>query len=84
MDDERDNTMSNFDHSIPNGMEDRLRKHAGERIGEHAGYNFHGVVWYDDGMFHEMVFQYHNPMEVFSAHTLRELMSLVNDSYGSE
>jgi hypothetical protein len=77
---EIDAHMSNFDHSIDDGMEQRLRE--GGTCSEHSGWDFHGDVWFADDQFHEEVFTYHVYRETFSAPTLGELMELVDDQYG--
>lgn len=74
--------MTNFDHSIDDGFEDALR--AGGVFGRHAAWNFNGKVWFADGRFHEEVWQYHSPVGVRSADTLRELMETVNDEFGAD
>lgn len=74
--------MSNFDHAIDSGFEDKLR--TGEFWGRHAGWNFNSKVWFADGQFHAEVWQYHSPREVISASSLRELMDATNEKYGSD
>lgn len=74
--------MSNFDHSIDDGLEDALR--AGGVFGRHAAWNFNGKVWFADGLFHEEVWRYHAPVGTHSAATLPELMQIVNDEYGHD
>lgn len=74
--------MTNFDHSIDDGFEHRLR---GEPVwGRHAAWNFNGRVWFEDGVFHEQVWRYGQPQAHFSAPTLTELMETVSDEYGWE
>jgi hypothetical protein len=72
--------MSNFDHSIDEGMAEKLK--SGKYYSEHCGWDFWGAVWYEDGMFHEEVRQYGSTAGVMSAETLKELMEKVNDEYG--
>ncbi len=74
--------MTNFDGSIDEGMDDKLRK--GECISEHCAWNFHGDVWFQDGKFREQVWQYHEPVAEFEADTLEELMQEVNEEFGSD
>ena len=73
--------MSNFDHTVDEGMEDDLR--AGMR-GTHAAWNFHGEVWYDpdEQVFREEIRQYQAVQGTRSAATLEELMQVVNDEFG--
>jgi hypothetical protein len=74
-------TMSNFNYSADDGLEDALRD--GQR-GTHAAWNFNGLIWFDpaDGQFWERVSRFHVPVATVSAPGLRELMEKVNDEYG--
>ena len=74
-------TMTNFDHSIDDGLEDDLR--AGQ-VGEHAAWNFYGQVWFDPdaGLFYELVRRFHSPIALHAAPSLQDLMHEVNDEHG--
>ena len=72
-------SMSNFDHTIDKGMDEDLRN--GMRS-IHAGWNFHGDVWFESGQFHEAVRQYHAHVDTVSANSLTELMQDINERYG--
>lgn len=75
-----DLTMTNFDHSIEDGMAEAL---VGRRAyGTHAGWEFNGKVWWADGQFHEAVYRYGDFQRVYSAGSLRDLMAVVNDDWG--
>jgi len=74
--------MSNFDHSIDEGLDDALR--AGGVFGRHAAWNFNGRVWFSGGLFYEEVWCYGKPIGQHSAATLPELMQVVNDKYGHD
>ena len=74
--------MTNFDHTIDAGFEERLRN---EPVwGRHAAMNFNGRVWFEDGMFHEQVWCYGVPRASYSTPTLTGLMEMVSDRYGWE
>ena len=73
--------MSNAFHTIDEGMEADLRN---GMQSTHAGWNFHGQVWFEDDQFHEAVRQYHVHVDTISADSLPELMSEVNAVYGSD
>ena len=81
---EIDEHMSNCDHTIDDGMAEQLRAAPGRVYSRHAGWNFNGKVWFEDGLFREEVWIYHRPRETISAKSLRELMDAVNERYGSE
>ncbi len=73
--------MSNYDLSIDERLEDKLRS---GYLGEHSAWNFNGKLWYADGMFFEEVWIRRVPQEVLAAPSLEELRNLVNEKYGSE
>lgn len=72
--------MSNCDMTIDDDLGATLR--SSQVLGHHFGWNFHGVLWFADGRFHEEVSVYHKEVGVYSAETLEELMRLVNDEFG--
>jgi hypothetical protein len=78
---ESEHGMSNFDHSVDDGLEEALR--AGMK-GRHAAWEFNGLVWLDErtGLFCEVVRRYHEVVAVHAAPTLKELMHEVNDEHG--
>jgi hypothetical protein len=73
--------MTNFDHSVDEGLEADLR--AGMRA-RHSAWNFNGQVWYDAAgeVFREEVWVYHALVAERSAATLEELMRVVSDEFG--
>ena len=76
---ESGNSMSNCDGSIDDGMEADLKN--GMRS-SHAGWDFYGLVWFEDGKFYEMVKQYRAHVATHCADTLEELMESVNSEFG--
>lgn len=75
-------SMSNFDHVIDEGMEEELKE--SPKLGNYAGWNFHGDVFYWNNQFHCIVMVYHSLREVISANTLSEIMEEVSEKYGYE
>jgi hypothetical protein len=75
--------MSNWNHSIDDGVESDLR--AGMRS-SHAAWEFNGVVWYDAeaAMFYEAVRRYQVLQAIIGRPELLDLMQAVNDIYGWE
>jgi hypothetical protein len=78
---EIDRSMSNFDHTIDEGFEDALK--GGKVFGRHAAWDFNGLVWYQDGKFHEEVWVYRSYRKTYGADTLELLMEGVNRDFGS-
>lgn len=76
--------MSNFDHSIDEGLEEVLKARPKEVFGRHAAYNFNSHVWWDGNQFVEQVWKYHQVVDYMAAPTLQELMETVNDKWGWE
>lgn len=75
--------MSNFDHTVYDGVEDRLRS---ERVFcLYAGWNFNGHVWLNaEGSFSCQVWVYGSPVATVQAETLADLMREVSDEWGWE
>jgi hypothetical protein len=73
--------MSNYNHTIDEGFEEALRSL--KYIGRHAAWDFNGLVWFDGEKFNEEVWQYHIPVKVVQADSLRDLMDDVNDEFGA-
>lgn len=75
--------MSNFDFSVDDGCEDRLRS---ERVFcRYAGWNFNGRVWLNaEGSFSCQVWVYGSPVATVQAGTLADLMTEVSDEWGYE
>jgi hypothetical protein len=73
--------LSNFDHEVPDGLEDHLRS---ERVfTRYAGWNFNGLVWLDaEGSFSCQVWTYHTPVATVRAATLKDLMVEVSNEWG--
>ncbi len=75
--------MSNFDHSIADGLAEELKATGG--YAQHAAYNFCGYVWWDGKEFVEEVWIYNAPQEtLLRAETLEEIMAMANAEYGSD
>jgi hypothetical protein len=74
--------MSNLDNKIDEGFAEALQARPGEVFGQHAAWDFNGMVWFADGQFHEEVWVYGSPRKTLSADTLRELMDLACDEFG--
>jgi hypothetical protein len=74
--------MSNFDHSIDEGFEEAIKKDS--VFGRHAGWNFNGRVYWSGTQFCEDVWVFGSYQKTIKADTLTDLMSEVNDEFGSE
>lgn len=75
--------MSNSDHTVDDGIEDRLRNES--VFTRYAGWNFNGLVWLDaEGAFSCQVWVYGSPVATVRAETLEDLMREVSDEWGWE
>lgn len=72
--------MSNFLHMIDPEFESLLKTF--RFYGHHAAQDFNGDVWFQQGDFHESVYRLHVFQGHYTAPTLRELMTKVNDKHG--
>lgn len=73
--------MSNFDHAVAPGAEDRLA--IGDCFGVYPGSNFFCTkVWYANGEFHAEVWRHGTHTSTESAATLGGLMTKISDQYG--
>lgn len=50
----------------------------------HAGLNFHGYCWFENGKFHEEVWRFNEPVASYSGDTLREVVDQVCAEFGGE
>ena len=74
--------MTNFDHSIVDGVEDALRARANEVYARYAARNFCARVWFDNSDFVAEVWTYGSPRCLFRADSLKDLMETVSDEFG--
>jgi len=72
--------MSNFDHAVDDGTEELLRQ--GECYCGYAGWDFHGRVWFEAGLFRCHVNRYREHVATISAETLADIMRQCSDRYG--
>jgi hypothetical protein len=72
---------SNLTHEMPEGADALLRQ--GKHWMPHYAWNYFGYIWFADGQFHERIMVYRRHVETMSADTLYDLISNVNDKYGS-
>lgn len=75
-----DPVMTNLDHSIDDAIAAVLR--SSNVVSRHSAWNFNGLVWWQDGQFHERVSVHHAALETLSAPTLEGLMAAVNNRFG--
>jgi hypothetical protein len=76
-----DEVMTNFDNTIKEGAEEKLR--SGQFVGTYHAWNFFGLVWFQDGLFHCQVMRYRSVCETVSKESLKEIMDYCCDKYGS-
>ena len=75
-------SMSNFDHTIDDGLPELLKENEGKSYAKYYGWNFFGEVWYENKKFTCQVWVYSVPRGEIEAETLEEIMELVRDKYG--
>lgn len=78
-----DTVICNLGPQINRHIALMLKRHGNLRA-THAGMNFNGQVWFEKGLWHEVIFQYHQPVGYMVARKLIELFKKVNDEYGWE
>lgn len=76
-----DDSVSNFDGIIPDGLEDRLK--AGGVYCAHYGAAFCGEVFYQDGAFYSDVWRYHSHVATLTAPTLAGVVAAANEALGA-
>lgn len=74
--------MSNFDHSIDDGLEELLR--AENVYASYSGWDFAGYVWFDrsKGKFACEVWRYKSLQAIYYEETLVEIMDTVCQTWG--
>lgn len=77
---EIDEVMSNFDHCINNEVAEQLK--AGDCFAGYAAWDFHGDVWYENGIYHCEIWRYHVHIDTISNEDLKEIMNEASDKYG--
>ena len=68
------------DELIESGTEERLR--AGDCYCGHSAWEFYGLVWFGNGVFHEEVRRYRASVDHLTAPTLAELVDVVREKWG--
>ncbi len=75
--------MSNFDHSIDNGLSEALRADPAA-MAQYSGYNFCAYVCSLGSQFQCEVWLRNSPIETILADSLEAIMEKVSDKYGYE
>ena len=81
--DERDyvgKVMINFDHSIDKEVAKQLKNPM--TYAEYLGWNFHGIVWYENESYHCMVKMHGSHVDTISSENLSEIMNEASFKYG--
>lgn len=74
--------MSNFDHQIILGTEEKLRE--GGVFGEYTARNFWAAVWSSNPGFSCVIRRYHAHIDTITAGTLEEIMEIASERYGED
>ena len=72
--------LSNLDRGVDESVMEEIK--GKELFSRYAGWNFNGLVWWQNKQWHCEVWRYRSYNETFSADTLEEIMTLVSDKYG--
>ncbi len=72
--------MTNADYSCRTDIAERLR--AGGAVGAHAARDFHGLVWFFNGLWYERVAVRGRAVASYQADDLKTLMVTVNGVHG--
>lgn len=78
-----DEVYSNFDHQLNKPVVEYLMTHP-DVCAPHHAYYFMGYVWFEDDKWHEEVWSYKTPVQVFHANTVEEVIELACENWGSE
>ena len=84
MDYEHEISMSNFDHTVDEGLDKLLRDNEARIFAQHAARDFCGHVWFENGKFHNQVHRRHQEVDELEADTLEELMTITNAKWGDD
>ena len=76
--------MSNYDHSIDEGLADALKKKPNQVYGKYPAWNFFAIVWYNGKDFSCQIMQYHVIVEEFEKPTLHDIVDYASEKYGYE
>lgn len=81
---ELDQSVSNLDLEVPEGLETRLK--AGNCFSIHYARDFCGYTWWDAASetFKEEIWQWHRHIDTLEEATLVALVISVNDTYGCD
>lgn len=74
--------MTNYDHSVDEGMADALAD--GKHMGNYAGWNFHALVYKVEGEFIADVHVWGTHRAWLGAKSLDALMEVVSHEYGQD
>jgi len=77
-----DHICSNFDGIINRKVKKAIK--GKKEFSEYPGYNFFGIVWWEDDMWHCKVMIFHIHVDTISEKTMEELRESVCDEYGYE
>lgn len=72
--------MSNYDHEIEEGAEEKLR--SGKFYGDYVAWDFHARVWFDGKNFKAMVKRYRVHVGTVTSPTLNAIMELASNEWG--
>ena len=75
---------SNFDHRIEEEVVRQLMEKPGKSVAQHAGWNFSGHVWYDNGQWFNETWCYRSPRHLFIGATVNDVIEQALDQHGRD
>ena len=73
--------MSNFDHSIDEGLALKLKENP-MSYALYTAWNFCGRVWYENNEFRCEIWLHGSPVNIIHADTLESIMEIACNTYG--
>jgi len=79
---EEGSIYSNFDHKLNTPLVQELVVKEGKAYSLHPAQNFCGYIWFENGKFHEQIWQYRSLIEELEDEDIQALIDEANSRYG--
>ena len=74
--------ISNFDHNPENRKKAENELRSGKFYCYHSGWNFHGLIWFEDGKFYELIKRYLCHVATLEGDTLESVYEQACERWG--